>query len=71
MNISLLEWLITPLIIVGLLFLCTVVPYALWHGDKRDSALMVECMKDHKEYECVSMLHRSSSAVPIIIPVSR
>jgi len=53
-------------ILFSVLAIATGVPLAL----KEDQRLLDECMKDHKEYECVSMLNGHDAHIaPIIIPV--
>jgi hypothetical protein len=41
-------------------------------GRAREARLMAECMQDHKENECVSLMRRPQShvtPVPVIIPI--
>lgn len=48
------------------------VAVAIHHDIKENERLMAECMKDHKEYECASILEKPQQpVVPIIIPVIR
>lgn len=45
---------------------------AINHDIKEQERFMVECLKDHKEYECTAMWRAGESKVmpvPIIIPM--
>ena len=58
-----LGWIIFFVLLIGGLIYCV-------HGiDKEHDRLMAECMKDHKEYECVSMLKSNTGTTVVPMPV--
>ena len=46
-------WIIGIVAVVFFIFVLVMIPFAIKH----DSKMMDECLKDHKEYECMAMLH--------------
>lgn len=54
-----------PIFICALIAICLT---ALIFISTDNAALMEDCMKDHKKYECVSIMRGQSSAIiPIVI----
>ena len=45
--------------------------YYCFQLEQHKDQLMAECMKDHKEYECYSMLRTKSTTTVIPIPIGR
>ena len=63
------EWLADHLFVLFLLIFIALIGFVVLidsEDSRQRKRLMVECMKDHKEYECASMLKHSS---PALIPM--
>ena len=58
------------LIVIGIAGVSAIIYFASVQAEQ-DERLMAACMKDHKEYECVSMLRRHYSSDVIIMPSGR
>ena len=57
------------LIIVVVVFIVLV--YALSKQEEKEyKRHMTECLKDHKEYECVAMLKTNTEYYPVVVPMN-
>lgn len=60
-------WMIGSFIICSIVSIICLIP--VWA--RQDANLMAECLKDHKEYECVSMLRRHTDSTSVVIIPTR
>ncbi len=53
----------------GVVLLVALIGVGLNEQDKREAALMASCLRDHKDYECASMLKHPDPPMVITMPV--